>query len=553
MKIIVFGFFTLALIGCKDDNPWGIDESESCTDEESRCLGNMVQKCESSEWKDWNDCAAREMVCTEIEGVAQCAGAGGDADGDVDGDSDGDTDSDSDGDADGDSDGDADGDSDGDADGDSDGDADGDSDGDADGDSDGDADGDSDGDVDGDSDGDADTDSDSDTDTDADTDTDTDTDTDSDIDAGSADAGPCTGMEDDLSTTYAGGNGSHPVMFDIVAVNRVSIDSFDVNMDSGTYDVAIYYRTGTHVGHNASSAGWTLLETSNNVTSNGEGAHTPLDLSLNVVIEAGQRAAFSIAPTSGNGINYTSGTSVGQIYASNSDLQILEGISVGGGFGGTVYSPRVMNGTVYYTLCTGSDSDTDVDTDTDTDTDTDSDTDTDTDSDTDAGVADAGSCTGMEDDLSTTYIGGTGSRPVMFDIVAVNRVSINSFDMNMDPGTYDVEIYYRTGTHVGYHTSSAGWTLLETSNNVVSQGDGAHTPLDLSLNVVIEAGQRAAFSIAPTSGFGINYTTGTSVGQIYASNSDLQILEGISVGGGFGGTVYSPRVMNGTVYYTLCP
>ncbi|MCP4674103.1 MAG: hypothetical protein GY854_00990 [Deltaproteobacteria bacterium] len=175
MKSIVFllmiGLFGLASIGCGDDDSWngGENPGESCTGNESRCLGSMLQKCENSEWRNWNDCAAQNQECTEIDGVPQCAQAGGDSDTDSDGDSDsdgdGDSDSDTDNDADTDGDGDSDGDSDSDTDGDMDSDTDGDTDNDADGDTDGDADSDADGDTDGDTDGDADSDADGDADT----------------------------------------------------------------------------------------------------------------------------------------------------------------------------------------------------------------------------------------------------------------------------------------------------------------------------------------------------------------------------------------------------
>ncbi len=110
------------LAGCTKDTPVTAD----CEEGSTRCSGDMIQRCESGVWADWDDCSVQEGGCTTVKGEAVCVGSGdtgadGDADGDTDGDGDGDGDVDGDGDADTDADGD--GDTDADGDGDADGDA----------------------------------------------------------------------------------------------------------------------------------------------------------------------------------------------------------------------------------------------------------------------------------------------------------------------------------------------------------------------------------------------------------------------------------------------
>ncbi len=100
------------LTACSSNEGTSSTEGE-CPKVSSRCRGGTAQRCEAGVWRDWDDCAFRELACVMVEGEALCeAPAGSDGDGDNDGDSDGDTDADGDGDSDGDSDGDTDADTD---------------------------------------------------------------------------------------------------------------------------------------------------------------------------------------------------------------------------------------------------------------------------------------------------------------------------------------------------------------------------------------------------------------------------------------------------------
>jgi hypothetical protein len=55
-------------------------DCDECEDGESRCDGDMVQRCEDSCWQDWDDCAAQNTPCAVIQGEAQCIGSDSDAD-----------------------------------------------------------------------------------------------------------------------------------------------------------------------------------------------------------------------------------------------------------------------------------------------------------------------------------------------------------------------------------------------------------------------------------------------------------------------------------------
>jgi Cohesin domain len=156
--------------------------------------------------------------------------------------------------------------------------------------------------------------------------------------------------------------------------------------------------------------------------------------------------------------------------------------------------------------------------------------------------------------LTTTFAGGAANNGNMFDIAAVNSVVIDSFDENLQ-NNEPLAIYYKAGTHVGSETAASDWTLVGTYPGVVTNGAGVATAVPIPVNIVIPAGQTFAFYITYTTNQGsMGYTPGTAVGNVYASDSNIQIKEGAGKGYPFAST-FSPRVFNGTVHYTSynCP
>ena len=159
-----------------------------------------------------------------------------------------------------------------------------------------------------------------------------------------------------LATTLAGGNGNFGNMFDLNALNDVTIDSFDIHGDTGAvFDVEVYAKSGTWVGSEDNPAAWTLIGTAPGVVSNGDGVATPLGLALGYVIPAGETHAFYVTPTdfSTGGFNYTNGTATGAVFASDANLEFLEGAGKGYPFTGTTFQPRVFNGNIQYSAGAG--------------------------------------------------------------------------------------------------------------------------------------------------------------------------------------------------------
>ncbi len=156
-----------------------------------------------------------------------------------------------------------------------------------------------------------------------------------------------------LATTFAGGNGFAGNMFDIMAINDLTVDSFDINLGTGVTDnIEVWYRMGSFVGFEGSNAGWTLLDTAAGITSNGNGVATPLNLNLGQVVTAGSTVAFYVTTTLGGQINYTNGGTLGDLFASDANLEFYEGN--GGGYFAVNFSPRVFNGNILYSTGGGS-------------------------------------------------------------------------------------------------------------------------------------------------------------------------------------------------------
>ena len=157
---------------------------------------------------------------------------------------------------------------------------------------------------------------------------------------------------DSLLTTTAGGNGFNGNMFDITVAQNFTLETFSVSMDAGTWNVAIYYRTGTYVGSTTSSTGWTFLDSAS-ITSSTTDASTlyKVPVNLNLPLMAGNTYGFYVTGTnSASPINYTDGTSVGAVYASNATFSVKEGHGGAYPFNLT-NSPRIFNGEVFF--CNG--------------------------------------------------------------------------------------------------------------------------------------------------------------------------------------------------------
>ncbi|CAN5875247.1 hypothetical protein BH11BAC7_BH11BAC7_11810 [soil metagenome] len=312
---------------------------------------------------------------------------------------------------------------------------------------------------------------------------------------------------DSLKTTFVGGNGNDGIMFDVVANLQIKISFIDIVLYGTTDYVYIYHRTGTHVGHESSSVGWTVDSAQVNISAQDVLYRVPfyLDLPMNV----NDTMAFYVTGSGTASVDYTDGTNVGNVYSQDFGMKILEGTGTVFPFAGS-YTPRIFNGVVNY--CP----------------------------------------TGIQpcESTSTTYAGGNGHDGAMFDVTSDIDVTVNSISVNMNGVGY-MKVYRHTGTYAGTESTPAAWTLVD-SALVASVGANMPTIIPVSMNINISAGQTMAFYVTGNgSGADVNYTNGTSVGSVYSNDGIVSIKEGTGLGYPFAGPGSTPRVFNGTIGYCV--
>jgi hypothetical protein len=138
----------------------------------------------------------------------------------------------------------------------------------------------------------------------------------------------------------------------------------------------------------------------------------------------------------------------------------------------------------------------------------------------------------------------------MFDVSAANDVRVISLDCNINAGAVQIEVYTVPGGYVGNEGNPGGWTLAGSGPTTSSAADQP-TPLPFALDIEILAGQTLGFYVTSASGAGFRYTNGPGTGTA-AQNADLHISEGIGISYPFG-SIYTPRIWNGTIYYVADP
>ncbi len=139
-------------------------------------------------------------------------------------------------------------------------------------------------------------------------------------------------------------------MFDISATNTVTIFCFDVNLPAlsiGGYEV--YYKVGSYLGAENTSASWTLVGSAGSILSIGLNAATPLTIPVNVLIPIGETYGFYITasnPILSTGVLTTANSGYSSVSA-NGDLAIMGGIGITYPFN-TITANRSLNGTVHF-------------------------------------------------------------------------------------------------------------------------------------------------------------------------------------------------------------
>ena len=151
-----------------------------------------------------------------------------------------------------------------------------------------------------------------------------------------------------LSTSYTENNSNNGEVFQLQAINNVTVTGFGVDLTGNITGYTIYEHVGAFTSVANGQTPWTQIASGGPVTSNGTGSETVLPATLNVGIAGGNTVSFLIlASGSGQLVAYENGGSLGSVLASNSDLKILEGWGETSNFG-TTGADREANVSVIY-------------------------------------------------------------------------------------------------------------------------------------------------------------------------------------------------------------
>lgn len=153
--------------------------------------------------------------------------------------------------------------------------------------------------------------------------------------------------------------------------------------------------------------------------------------------------------------------------------------------------------------------------------------------------------------------GGSNGGAVYFDVVVgANDLEITAYDTNTaDLVTFGWAVWTFNGSYVGNTGSSAGWTQVSTGTGT---GAGVNLPSPVVLNNTFVLNANTTYGMALVIGpeAGHDYSgTGTSPlpGALQYSNADVTLNLGSAGNVPFSGSVFTPRIWNGTMYYNVVP
>jgi len=378
----------------------------------------------------------------------------------------------------------------------------------------------------------------------------------------------------ELATPASIANQQNGVMFDVIGISAAVIQDFAISPLMDNSEVEVYYRTGSFVGFEDASVGWTLVGTS---TVNS-GTEIPLGLTLDIDILAGQTLGFYVTCTDGLDVMfYDGGTQVGDQLAATSILRINEGVGKAYPFDNTFTTRNFVGKVIYEPILTditwnvGSGTSQSLDFNA---------------TNTTAVVANVsyGAWELQSDEailyvpmvevevtanpevlgwdqsstltaavvattgLPTTFAGGNSYHGAMFDVEAINDLTVKGFSISAIGDSADIEIFYKAGTYVGSETNIGAWISVGSYTDVSNLPS---TYLALSIELDMVAGQTFGFYITRIDNDNLSYTFGAGgVGTEFANDGVMRIRVGSGVQFPLGGFLFPNRVLNCIVHYS---
>lgn len=158
-------------------------------------------------------------------------------------------------------------------------------------------------------------------------------------------------------------------------------------------------------------------------------------------------------------------------------------------------------------------------------------------------------------EIMTTFVHNGGVSPggaAYFDIfIGVNDLEITSFVQNSGaaPGaSFAFEVYTTPVTYVGHELIPGAWNLRATG---IGTGNGPGASMDeVVLSNPFTLNARGLYGMAIVLPDAQQHRTNGNGSNQFYSNPDISLTLGVTANTAFAGSLFSPRVWNGTIRYT---
>ncbi|MGB3343972.1 MAG: HYR domain-containing protein, partial [Aequorivita sp.] len=164
---------------------------------------------------------------------------------------------------------------------------------------------------------------------------------------------------------------------------------------------------------------------------------------------------------------------------------------------------------------------------------------------------------GAPGSITTLFASNNGGSPgwiQFFDItVGPSNIDITDLDVNTSNTTpINMEIYTLVGTSVGNELNAGAWGAPSATGT--GTGAGTDNPSNVTLTAPLTLNANTTYGIGIKMDVSPRYTNGTGCpGNQCYSNADLSLSLGSVVSGQFSGSVFTPRIFNGTINYLGAP
>lgn len=157
--------------------------------------------------------------------------------------------------------------------------------------------------------------------------------------------------------------------------------------------------------------------------------------------------------------------------------------------------------------------------------------------------------------LTTTFANnnaGSVGGAVFFDLQVNVGVTISSLDVNLGTAANtsgSIGVYTTPTSHIGNEANMAVWTLVG-SGPAISMGAGQPTPVALAAPIILAPGNYGVAFVGV--GHSHAYTNGNGFNQTYRTN-ELTLTAGAAMNVAFSGGVFTPRIVNTSIRYSVTP